>query len=191
MRSCEQTAGQNVLEHGESVARYYADLYNHLTKGTPLGFEWRLPAWLEDGETRSDLLDRLLPFETAQTYQTYHDCGKPYCLCFDEDGRRHFPDHAQCSEAVWRHLRPEDEQVSRLIAMDMDIHLLKAEGVPEFAGRPEAGTLLLTGLAEVHSNAAMFGGTDSTSFKIKFKQIEKRGRAIIRQWAATSQKEAA
>ena len=26
MRRCEQTHGLNILEHGESVARYYADL---------------------------------------------------------------------------------------------------------------------------------------------------------------------
>lgn len=63
--------------------------------------------------------------------------------------------------------------------MDMDIHLLKADGVPEFTARPQAAALLLTGLAEVHANAAMFGGIESTSFKIKWKQIDKRGRQII------------
>jgi hypothetical protein len=41
--------------------------------------------------------------------------------------------------------------------------------------------LLLTGLAEVHANAKMFGGLESTSFKIKFSQIEKRGNAIIKE----------
>ena len=68
--------------------------------------------------------------------------------------------------------------------MDMDIHLLKAVGVEEFASRPEAATLLLTGLAEVHSNAAMFGGISSTSFKIKWKQIDRRGKAIFRGWTS-------
>jgi len=64
--------------------------------------------------------------------------------------------------------------------MDMDIHLLKADGIAEFAARPEAISLLLTGLAEIHANAAMFGGIESTSFKIKFKQISKRGKQIIK-----------
>lgn len=191
MRSCEQTAGQSVLEHGESVARYYADIHDHLTKGTPLRYDWRLPSWLEDEQSREELVRRLLPFQTAQTYQTYHDCGKPYCLVIDEEGRRHFPDHAACSKAVWRSLFPDDEQTARLIGMDMDIHLLKAEGIPAFADRPEAATLLLTGLAEVHSNAAMFGGRDSTSFKAKWKHLDRRGRGVFRHWAADLQKEAA
>jgi hypothetical protein len=61
----------------------------------------------------------------------------------------------------------------------MDIHLLKAGGVEEFAKKPHALTLLLTGLAEVHSNANMFGGIESTSFKIKYKSICQRGKQIL------------
>jgi hypothetical protein len=61
----------------------------------------------------------------------------------------------------------------------MDIHLLKSTGVDEFCKNPFAMTLLLTGLAEVHSNAQMFGGLDSTSFKIKFKSINQRGKQIL------------
>lgn len=40
----------------------------------------------------------------------------------------------------------------------MDVHLLKADGVESFSKNPYALTLLLTGLAEIHSNANMFGG---------------------------------
>jgi hypothetical protein len=36
-------------------------------------------------------------------------------------------------------------------------------------------------LSELHSNAQLFGGTESTSFKIKWKQIDKRGRAICKE----------
>jgi hypothetical protein len=64
--------------------------------------------------------------------------------------------------------------------MDMDIHLLKDVDVLEFSKRPEAMTLLLTGLSEIHSNCAMFGGIESTSFKIKWKHINKRGNAILK-----------
>jgi len=61
----------------------------------------------------------------------------------------------------------------------MDIHTLKSEGVDEFCKNPYALTLLLTGLAEIHSNAAMFGGMDSTSFKIKWKCLNQRSKQII------------
>jgi len=63
----------------------------------------------------------------------------------------------------------------------MDIHLLKADGVEEFCKNPYALTSLLVGLAEVHSNTQMFGGLDSTSFKIKWKCINQRGKQIIKQ----------
>lgn len=60
----------------------------------------------------------------------------------------------------------------------MDVHLLKAVDIPEFKARPQAIALLLTGLAEIHANASMFGGLESTSFKIKWKHLDKRGRQI-------------
>jgi len=44
---------------------------------------------------------------------------------------------------------------------------------------PEAAALLLTAIAEVHSNAEMFGGHDSDSFKAKIKRLDKRGRIAI------------
>ena len=68
--------------------------------------------------------------------------------------------------------------VAELISRDMDVHLLKAEGVESFAKSPHAATLLLTGLAELHSNAQMFGGVQSDSFIMKFKHLERRGKAI-------------
>jgi uncharacterized protein YlaN (UPF0358 family) len=61
----------------------------------------------------------------------------------------------------------------------MYIHLLKSDGVDEFCKNPNAITLLLTGLSEIHSNSQMFGGIDSISFKIKWKCINKRGKQIL------------
>lgn len=178
MQQTEQSPGQSVLAHGESVAAFYADLVAHLTTGAALQHEWKLPDWLL--QYKQQLLSRLLPFELVQTYQIYHDCGKPFCLETDEVGKRHFPDHAAISQRIWL-AHGGDAQIGRLIRMDMDIHTLRDEGVPEFCTRPEAVTLLLTGLCEVHSNAAMFGGVESISFKIKWKQIDRRGRAICKQ----------
>jgi len=179
MRGCEQTSGMTILQHGEMVRDHYADLIGHIRDGKPLAGEWRLPDWIRD----PSLLEGLPSDATMAEYHLFHDVGKPACRTVDADGRQHFPDHAAVSARVWREAGG-DEEVAHLIASDMDIHLLKGEGVEEFAQRPEACALLLTGLAEITANASMFGGIESTSFKIKFKNLDKRGRAILKAIAA-------
>lgn len=63
----------------------------------------------------------------------------------------------------------------------MDIHTIKAKDLDEFSeNNSRALTLLLSGLSEIHANAEMFGGLESTSFKIKYKQIDSRGKQIIK-----------
>lgn len=107
------------------------------------------------------------------------NCGKPRCLEIDADGRRHFPDHAAVSSRAWAEAGG-DPEVGDLIAMDMDVHLLKGEEVEAFSQRPEARALLLTALSEIHANAAMFGGIGSVGFKSKWKHLDRRGRAILK-----------
>ena len=177
MISCPQTKDLNVLEHGQMVHNYFCDIYYYLKENKPLKYEWKIPSWLD--KYRSELLNHLLDFETLKTYQIYHDCGKPFCRTIDSEGKQHFPNHATVSADIWYQLT-NHKIVSGLIAQDMDIHLLKNDGVEEFASRTYAVSLLLTGLAELHANASMFGGIDSISFKIKYKNIEKRGKAILK-----------
>jgi hypothetical protein len=50
------------------------------------------------------------------------------------------------------------------------------------AALPEAASLYLTAVAEVHANAPMFGGFESTSFKSKMKHLDRRGKALLRHW---------
>ena len=176
MRNCEQTKGQSVLDHGISVKNYLFDLINHLKTGDNLKYDWVLPDWLY---TNKDLILSSLPDDdTLELYTKYHDCGKPFCLTIDDDGKRHFPNHAEVSYQIFKQIFNNDV-AAELIRRDMDIHLLKSTGVDEFCKNPYAITLLLTGLAEVHSNSKLFGGTDSTSFKIKFKSINQRGKQIL------------
>lgn len=74
------------------------------------------------------------------------------------------------------------EIIARLIKRDMEIHLLKAADIPNFIeNKKDAITLLVVGLAEIYSNCKMFGGEDSTSFKIKFKRINQRGKTICKE----------
>ncbi len=177
MKECEQTKGQSVLAHGVSVRKYLFDLLNHLRHGTDLKYQWKLPDWVKDNK---DLILNSLPSDrTLILYTTLHDCGKPFCLEIDAEGKKHFPNHAEISYNTF--LRYYDDSLAaELIRRDMDIHLLKSEGVEEFAKSEHAITLLLTGLAEVHSNANMFGGIESTSFKIKHKAITQRGKQILK-----------
>jgi len=43
-----------------------------------------------------------------------------------------------------------------------------------------AFSLLVAALCELHANAKMFGGIESTSFKIKWKKLNKRGKQIVK-----------
>lgn len=176
MKACPQTESQSVLEHGFSVKNYTMDLLNHLELGTDLKYEWKLPEWIY--EERDFILQHLADRKTIKTYTTLHDCGKPFCLEIDSEGRRHFPDHAKISYNTFIKFYDKSE-AAELILHDMDIHTVKYEGVEEFSKLPYSVTLLIVGLAEIHSNAKMFGGIDSTNFKIKHKSISKRGKQII------------
>jgi hypothetical protein len=184
MRSCEQMKGLSVLEHGESVRDHLFDLINHLRNGDPLKYDWVLPEWIHDKSILSDLPED----ETLNLYTVFHDCGKPFCLEIDSEGKRHFPNHAEISYQTFTQFF-DNETAADLIRRDMEIHLLKSDGVEEFCKKPHATTLLLTGLAEIHANSKMFGGTDSTSFMIKWKSINQRGKQIIKTISQKNQKE--
>lgn len=176
MQLCPQTETQSVYQHGCSVKEHIFDLISYLKTGK-IDEGWRLPIWMET--YREQLLSALLPEDVIEEYTIFHDCSKPYCLFLDEEGKRHFPDHANKSYNKWLEVGG-NEEAAQLMKMDMDIHLLKDKDVDEFCKRPQAITLLLTGLAEIHSNAVAFGGMESVSFKIKYRQIDKRGAAICR-----------
>jgi hypothetical protein len=62
----------------------------------------------------------------------------------------------------------------------MLIHTASVEEITfEFQKNPTLViNLLFSALAEVHSNCQMFGGVDSTSFKIKLKKVNQRAKLI-------------
>lgn len=180
MGSCFQTKGMSMYDHGLDVRSWYVDLRESVLSESPPKREWRLPSWISSPRIRESLssMDDAL----MGLYQVFHDCGKPLCRTVDEQGRQHFPDHAAVSRRTWIECSdgsPEAMHVADLIGMDMDVHLLSASGVAEFAGRPQAIALLLTGLCEIHSNSQMFGGTGSPGFKIKYKNVERFGSRIV------------
>ena len=177
MRDCYQTSSQNVLEHGLAVNQKYLEMHAYLTCGAPLQGDWRVPLWFS-AESLGPLIATLPSANVMRAYQVYHDCGKPKCRTLDEEGRQHFPNHAVVSQQVWRE-HGGDDAVGELIGHDMDMHMLKADDLPTFAKSPYAFALLLTSIAEIHANAALFGGTDSTSFKMKAKHLDRRGKKLV------------
>ena len=100
----------------------------------------------------------------------------------DEHGDVHFPNDAQISKNTW--LQYSDNQiVADLIGYDMCLHTETADQILSHNWDVKtAMSLLLTSLAEVHSNANMFGGIDTISFKSKWKKINRRGALLCKHY---------
>lgn len=190
MQKTEQTKGMSVYEHGQSVLTHVTELRDHLRGiyGLRDGY-WRLPSWFS--EFSSEIIKNLHEDGRFDSYVLHHDCGKPYCLVYDaKTGQRHFPDHAEVSAYIWGQINA-NYVVGHLIANDMVIHVATAEEIQRKLESEwsceDSVTLLIAALAEIHANAVMFGGKESSSFKIKFKQVERRGRQILRHWFLNNQ----
>ena len=174
MNDTPQTDTQSVLDHGISVNKYF----NDLTSSNPI-LEWKLPTWFT--ENKDYILSNIHSKDIVKEYQIMHDCGKPYCMTIGEDGKRHFPNHAQVSFDTFSKIS-DNKIVADLILKDMVFHTIKSDEVEDFIRNNSIETvltLLVTSLCELHSNAAMFGGIESTSFKIKYKQLDKRGKQVL------------
>lgn len=124
--------------------------------------------------------------QDIKAYHIFHDCGKSYCLEIDKEGRKHFPNHANISYDIAQNFL--SKEISALIKNDMVAHLIKPSEYLEFMKIPNYKILLITALCEIHSNAKMFGGIDSTSFKIKYKKLNRLGKNIINQEKLNNQK---
>ncbi len=177
MMNTEQMENLTVLEHGIMVNKMYNKIMDNIDSLT-FKFE-KVPKWLQDyGWYFNEELKKVNE-NIIREYQIYHDCGKPYTITIDENGRKHFPNHAQKSYETWLSMGG-NSRVSNLMLHDMDMHTMKAKDIENFMKHDDFLVLMITSVAELYANSEMFGGMDSTSFKIKFKQIEKRGNAIMK-----------
>lgn len=174
MADTSQTDTQSVLEHGIAVSKKFNDLISDKVE------DWKLPTWFIDN--KDFLFSNLHNYYDVKEYQVMHDCGKPYCMIIDSDGKRHFPNHEEVSTKIFNQIS-DNKIVSDLISKDMVLHTIKSDEVEDFIKNNSIQTvvtLLLTALCEIHANADMFGGIDSQSFKIKFKQLDRRGNQILK-----------
>jgi len=158
-----------MLDHGKMVHDWYSDIK------TDRKYEW------DFGSVEkyiNKIVDNALDSVYIKSYHVYHDCGKPYCRTVDDQGRHHFPDHAKVSYNKWLEVGGSQE-TAWYILNDMVFHTLKGEAIASILKDVRASTLLITAWAELHANAQMFGGIQSTSFKIKRKFLEKNTKRFI------------
>lgn len=172
MQTCEQTAGQNVYQHGVSVYQYFTQIVNGETQ------HMRIPDWFV--KHRMKIIDNLHTNQVIHDYTVYHDCGKSYCRIVDNEGKVHFPNHAEVSKKTYLDATG-DCIVANLIGNDMVIHTASADEINHMKWSIcDAMTLLVAALAELHSNARLFGGIESISFKSKWKNLDRRGKQICK-----------
>ena len=128
-----------------------------------------------DDTFKKIFIEHSIDLKTIQTYCLYHDCGKPFCY---DNG--HFPNHAKVSYDTWMKY-VGDEDVGRLILHDMDLHEMTCAELDKVdIKKHEWLILIIVGLSAIHSNAEMFGGTDSVNFKIKFKKFNKNVKHVLK-----------
>lgn len=177
MKSTYQDKGkkQTILQHGKSVKTYFNNLVAFL-QSSESSYQYPIADWLLT--YKSELLDKIQTNrKNIDSYLLFHDCGKPYCLTEDEKGQ-HFKKHAQISKEIYiKHFG--DGLAADLIGDDMLCHITKAKDYMQLVENSNIEILLCSSLAELHSNAQMFGGFDSDSFKIKFKNLNKLGDRVL------------
>lgn len=177
MKACNQTSGQTILQHGLSVWRFINLLLNKDYTN------FKLPEWWDEyiDQIHKNLYDR----KTIKHYAIWHDVSKPSCLTIDADGKRHFPNHAEISYETFKQCFGDKYSHSAiLIKHDMLLHTATIDDIMAIDNiqKETIATLLISALAELHSNAGLFGGMDSTSFKIKFKRYSKIGLKLCQKY---------
>jgi hypothetical protein len=171
MEQCQQTPTLNMLQHGQAVHDEYIKLIQELDAGTI-----KHPELCKLYERYKHTLP---PIELLKKYHVYHDCGKHLCLCIDENGRRHYPNHAAESATQFSKIFPDECFITKLISMDMDFHTLKGDDLLHLCKSPFAPILYFTAWAEINANAIAFGGIDSESYKIKRSRLIQAGKKLL------------
>lgn len=171
MRNCYQFKNVSMLDHGEMVHEAYNKLIAQLNGGEVVV---ELPPLIQEiyANTKQILADS----KRLYKYHLFHDCGKPACQTIDAEGKKHYPNHAEWSKKQYIEIFGSTSIVPELIGADMDFHNKSGKDLEDLWKSPLAPTLYFTAWAEIIANSSMFGGQDSTSFKIKKKRLIQAGK---------------
>lgn len=172
MKNTFQTSNIDMLEHGLMVNKSYSKILKKEEEYTR-HFDF-------NDDDLNSLLNLQYDVILMRHYQIYHDCGKPFCQERDENGKPHYPNHAEKSAEI--HQQYFDcEIANKLIKNDMIFHSLKSEDLTQWILSNDINliaSLYLTAWSELFANSLMFGGVNSDSFKIKKKKLNKSFKKI-------------
>ncbi len=172
MKNCYQFKTLSVLGHGVAVMRKARKIINKDLTG------FKMPDWFI--ENIDYIIQSAHDWKIIKRYTIWHDCGKPFCRIVDAEGKQHFPNHEQKSKETFDSFS-DNKLVSNLIGNDMLLHTAKSEDLDKIIlSKADWFTLIIVSFAELHANADMFGGVENTSFKIKWKQLDKRGKQVLK-----------
>jgi hypothetical protein len=88
------------LEHGWNVYKNFLLILRYL-EGHTEEANLFIPNWLkENKEAFKQLLNQNDTFYQIEKYLIWHDCGKPFCLKMDNEGKKHYPDHENISYQI-------------------------------------------------------------------------------------------
>lgn len=146
-------------EHGLDVNRWYNRLISEPSlAGDPLAQEFFENYKMLDG---------------IEQYHINHDIGKPYCIEYDDEGKAHYPNHTELSHKMFIE-RYGESIYSYLLKHDMTFHTTKgADNMKALWQLEHADHMFASAYAAIMSNAELFGGFESDSFKIKKKHLLK------------------
>lgn len=164
--------------HGEMVFKEYQKILNSIENKDEeyfknIGFSF-------DCDFIEKLKSLQYDYQTMENYQIYHDCGKHLSKKIDEDGKIHYPNHAEHSSNLYGQYF-NNEIAKELILKDLNFHTFKSENMIQWIDEEKTQTLAslyLTAWAEILANASMFGGFESESFKIKRKKLIQHGKKL-------------
>ena len=177
MKSCYQFKNIDMFEHGLMVN----NAYQKILKKDSVFLQYM--NFDDNGKSNFEKLLQLQYDSTLMRhYHLYHDCGKPYCLTIDEQGRSHYPNHAEISAKIHaQHF--SCETANNLIKNDMIFHQSNASQLSACLklnnDKKMLSSIYLTAWAEIFANSQLFGGFESEGFKIKKKKLISHGKKLF------------